>query len=116
MRAELDAANASRHQAMLARWEAEAAGQAALDGRKEAERAQAQAERALAEATGLCRGCQETVPECLLCLSAQAVVAHVPCGHRVYCDACNPGQPFLRGGDVECEVCRRLTSAVMRVY
>jgi hypothetical protein len=95
---------------------ADAERQAAVAARGQAQSALAKAEQALAEATGLCDGCQMTVPECVICVGAPAVVAHVPCGHRVYCLGCNPGQPHLRGGAVECELCRTLSSAVVRVY
>ena len=97
LREELHVSRTARQASEEARLEAEAAWAAALAGRKESQRALAKAEKALAEATGLCDGCQMTVPECVICLAAPAVVAHVPCGHRVYCLGCNPGQPHLRG-------------------
>jgi len=49
--------------------------------------------------------------ECVVCLSAPAVMALVPCGHQCACEQCSP---ILEGEP--CPICRNLVTTSMRIF
>jgi len=50
---------------------------------------------------------------CVVCLSSDAIMATVPCGHRAYCSECAGEASRRRTG---CPVCRAAVSSVIRIY
>lgn len=56
--------------------------------------------------------------DCLICMGGPRICAAVPCGHKIWCQACaadDAWRPtFFRG--VECPVCRSAVGSIVRIY
>lgn len=50
---------------------------------------------------------------CVVCLDKSATHAFVPCGHKVVCQGCSKA---YTGTGMECAVCRREVTSVLRIY
>jgi len=51
---------------------------------------------------------------CVVCLSSDATMAAVPCGHRAYCPEC--ASQLAAQHRANCPVCRAAVSSVMRIH
>lgn len=82
--------------------------------RDEARRSQQEAEMKLAAATGMCPACENSVRQCMACLTLPAQVANIPCGHRIWCVACD----LARAAEAHplCWECRAPVTGTLRVW
>jgi hypothetical protein len=82
--------------------------------RDEARRSQQEAEMKLAAATGMCPACEASVRQCMACLTLPAQVANIPCGHRIWCVACD----LARAAEAHplCWECRAPVTGTLRVW
>ncbi len=60
----------------------------------------------------------DQTPQCVICLSRQAVTANVPCGHRIYCITCCHQLKNTIGLNklMECSTCRQSLTSIIKLF
>ncbi len=57
-------------------------------------------------------------PQCVICLSRQAITANIPCGHRIYCVTCchNLHKTLQSNTQLQCSTCLKSLTSIIKLY